>query len=69
MLLLNKLLIEMIIRNLFLNASFNCIIIFSKFGWIANQQLRLNSLEESIALKLGRIFDSGIINIGFRLTA
>ena len=57
------------IGNLFLKTNLTGIITFSELDWITNQQLKFNRLEESIALKLGRMIDSGIINIGCRLTA
>ena len=57
------------IGNLFLNSNFTGIITFSELDWITNQQLKFNRLEESIALKLGRMIDSGIINIGCRLSS
>ena len=57
------------IGNLFLNVSLTGIITFSELDWITNQQLNFSRLEESIALKLGRMIDSGIINIGCRLTS
>ena len=56
------------IGNFFLNTNLTGIITFSELDWITNQQLKSNRLEESIALKLGRIIDSVIIKIGFRLT-
>ena len=56
------------IGNLFLKISLTGIITFNELDWITNQQLKFNRLEESIALKLGRMIDSGIINIGCRLT-
>ena len=55
--------------NLFLKISLTGIITFSELDWITNQQLKFNRLEESIALKLGRMIDSGIINIGCRLSS
>ena len=55
------------IGNLFLKTNLTGIITFSELDWITNQQLKFNRLEESIALKLGRMIDSGIINIGCRL--
>ena len=55
------------IGNLFLKINLTGIITFSELDWITNQQLKFNRLEESIALKLGRMIDSGIINIGCRL--
>ena len=57
------------IGSLFLNTNLTGIITFSELDWITNQQLKFNRLEESIALKLGRMIDSGIINIGCRLTS
>ena len=57
------------IGNIFLKTNLTGIITFSELDWITNQQLKFNRLEESIALKLGRMIDSGIINIGCRLTS
>ena len=57
------------IGKLFLKINLTGIITFSELDWITNQQLKFNRLEESIALKLGRMIDSGIINIGCRLTS
>ena len=59
----------MSIGNLFVKINLTGIITFSELDWITNQQLKFNRLEESIALKLGRMIDSGDINIGCRLTA
>ena len=55
------------IGNLFLKIYLTGVITFSELDWITNQQLKFNRLEESIALKLGRMIDSGVINIGCRL--
>ena len=55
------------IGNLFLKIYLTGVITFSELNWITNQQLKFNRLEESIALKLGRMIDSGVINIGCRL--
>ena len=57
------------IGNLFLKTNLTGIITFSELDWITNQQSKFNRLEESIALKLGRMVDSGIINIGCRLSS
>ena len=57
------------IGNLFLKVNLTGIITFSELDWITNQQLNFNRLEESIALKLGRMIDLGIINIGFCLSS
>ena len=57
------------IGNLFLKASSTGIITFSELDWITNQQINFNRLEESIAIKLGRMIDFGTINIGCRLNS
>ena len=57
------------IGALFLKTTITGIITFSELDWITNQQLKFNRLEESIAIKLGRKIDLGVINIGCRLTA
>ena len=57
------------IGKLFLKVNLTGIITFTELDWIANQQLKFSRLEESIALKLGRMIDSGIINIGCRLSS
>ena len=59
----------MTIGNLFLKAILTGIITLSELDWVTNQQLKFNRLEESIALKLGRMIDLGTINIGCRLTS
>ena len=59
---------KMNIRKLFLKVSFTGIITFSELVWITSQQLNFNRLKESIALMLGRMINSGIINIGGLLT-
>ena len=59
----------MIKRNLFLKASFTGIINFWDLDWIKNHQFNINGLEESIIINLGKMIDSGIINIGYLLTA
>tara|TARA_Y100000813_G_C24029358_1_gene288978 strand:- start:475 stop:654 length:180 start_codon:yes stop_codon:yes gene_type:complete len=57
------------IGTLFLKINFTGIITLSELDWITNQQLKFTRLEESIALKLGRMIDSGWINVGCRLKA
>ena len=56
------------IGNLFLEVNITGIITLHELDWIANQQLEFTRIEESIALKLGRMIDSGNVNIGCRLT-
>ena len=57
------------IGKLFLKIYFKGIITFSELDWITKQQLKFNRLEESIAIKLGKMIVSGNVNIGCRLTA
>ena len=52
---------------LFLKSNLTGIITFSELDWITNHQSNFTRLEESIAIKLGRMLDSGSINIGCRL--
>ncbi len=59
----------MTIGSLFLKTNLTGIITFSELNWITNHQLNFTRLEESIALKIGRMIDSGSINIGCRLKA
>ena len=57
------------IRNFFLKNNLTGIITFSEIDWITTHQSNFTRLEEYIALKLGRIIDSGSINIGCRLNS
>ena len=61
--------IKMNIGTLFLKINLTGIITFVELDWITTQQSEFNRLEESIALKLGRMIDSGSINVGCRLNA
>ena len=54
----------MSIGSLYLKSNSTGIITFTELSWITNQQLKFSRLEKSIALKLGRMIDSGTINIG-----
>ena len=54
---------------LFLKSSFTGIITFSELDWITTHQSKFTRLEESIAIKLGRMLDAGSINIGCRLNS
>ena len=55
------------IGTLFLKSNSTGIITFSELDWITTHQSNFTRLEESIAIKLGRMLDAGPINIGFRL--
>ena len=54
---------------LFLKSNLTGIITFSELDWITTHQSDFTTLEESIAIKLGRMLDSGSINIGCRLNS
>ena len=57
------------IGTLFLRSNLTGIITLPELDWVTNQQSNFSRLEESIALKLGRMIDSGIINIGCHLNS
>ena len=52
---------------LYLKINLTGIITFPELDWITMHQASFTRLEESIAIKLGRLIDSGSINIGCRL--
>ena len=54
---------------LFLKSNLTGIITFSELDWITTHQSDFSRLEESIAIKLGRMVDAGFINIGCRLNS
>ena len=54
---------------LFLKSILTKIITFSELDWITTHQSNFTRLEESVAIKLGRMLDSGSINIGCRLNS
>ena len=54
---------------LFLKSNLTGIITFSELDWITTEQSNFTRLEESIAIKLGRMVDAGFINIGCRLNS
>ena len=57
------------IGSLFLKISLTGVITPLELDWITNQQLNFNRIEESVALKLGRMIDSGVINVECRLNS
>jgi len=62
-----KLILTMSIGSLFLKSKFTGIITFSELDWITTNQSNFTRLEESIAIKIGRMLDAGSINIGCHL--
>ena len=57
----------MSIEILFLKSNLSGFITFSELNWITTHQSNFSKLEESIAIKLGRMLDAGSINIGCQL--
>ena len=57
------------IGTLFLKSNLTGIITFAELDWITTHQSNFTRLEESIAIKLGRMLDAGSINIGCRLSS
>ena len=55
------------IGALFLTSNSTGIITFSELDWITTNQSNFTRLEESLAIKLGRMLDEGSVNIGCRL--
>ena len=53
----------------FLKSNSTGIITFSELDWITTHLSNFTRLEESIAIKLGRMLDSGFINLGCRLNS
>ena len=57
------------IGTLFLKSISTVIITFSELDWITCHQSNFTRLEESIAIKPGRVLDVGTINISYRLNS
>ena len=57
------------IGTLFLKSNLTGIITLSELDWITTHQYNFTRLEESIAIKLGRMLDAGFINMGCRLNS
>lgn len=57
----------MIVGELFLESMSTGVITAEEIAWITAQQSRFNRQEEAIVLKLGRLLDAGVIQIGCRL--
>ena len=54
---------------LYLKSNLTGIITFSELDWITTHQSNFTRLEESIAIKLGRMLDAGFVNVGCRLNS
>ena len=57
------------IGTLYLKINLTGIITFNELDWITTHQSHFSRLEESIAIKLGRMIDAGLINVGCRLSS
>ena len=53
--------------SLYLKINTTGIITFSELDWVTQQQFNFSRVEEALAIKLGRLIDSGDINIGCRI--
>ena len=53
--------------SLFFKINSTGIITFSELDWVTKQQFNFSRVEEALAIKLGRLLDSGDINIGCRI--
>ena len=57
----------MTLGEVFLESLSTGVITEQEIDWLATQQNRFNRDEEATALKLGRLLDSGAINLGCRI--
>ncbi|OON12748.1 MAG: hypothetical protein BTM30_02875 [Synechococcus lacustris str. Tous] len=57
----------MTLGEVFLESLSTGVITEQEIDWLAAQQNRFNRDEEATALKLGRLLDSGAINLGCRI--
>ena len=53
--------------SLYLKINSTGIITLSELDWVTKQQFNFSRVEEALAMKLGRLLDSGDINIGCRI--
>ena len=53
--------------SLYLKINTTGIITFSELDWVTKQQFNFSRVEEALAIKLGRLLDSGAISIGCRI--
>ena len=52
---------------LFLESISTGVITSEEMSWVTSNQRRFSRVEEATALKLGRLLDSGLIQIGCRI--
>lgn len=58
----------MLVGTLFLEALITGIIDPAELNWLASHQFDFNRLEEATALRLGRLLDQGVVQLGCRLS-
>lgn len=57
----------MSVGTVYLEALFTGVITPAELQWVASHQHDFNRVEEATALRLGRLLDAGIIQLGCRL--
>jgi hypothetical protein len=58
----------MLVGTLFLEALATGILDPTELNWLANHQSDFSRLEEATALRLGRLLDQGVVQLGCRLS-
>ena len=53
---------------LFLKVNTVGVITLSELDWITNNQLEFSRLDMALVIKIGRLMDSGVVEIDSRLT-
>ena len=59
----------MTVGELFLESLSSGVITPGELGWLTRRQDRFTRVEEAAALRLGRLLDQGVIQLGCRLPA
>jgi hypothetical protein len=57
----------MIVGEVFLESVSTGVITAEEIDWITSKQIHFDRQEEAMVLKLGRLLDEGVIQIGCRL--
>ncbi|MBM5790389.1 MAG: hypothetical protein FJ053_01280 [Cyanobacteria bacterium M_surface_10_m1_298] len=57
----------MIVGEVFLESVSTGVITAEEIDWITSKQIQFDRQEEAMVLKLGRLLDEGVIQIGCRL--
>ena len=53
--------------SLYLKINTTGIITLAELDWVTKHQFNFSRVEEALAIKIGRLLDSGDINIGCRI--